>query len=172
MEPEGYSKYAALANTIKIEDITSDEHNQTILQRLKYNDTSLDKLWIYNNECDDIGDSSSDYYAPEDVEELGWLGYYIGQNSNLQELYLYEYGAIHTNMYDSDAEPFFRGLQYNRSIEHLEFNGFNLSEGRLFSMMTSFLKSNSMLHKISVDNNEFGAEGIRQLSLTSNLELQ
>jgi len=165
MDPEGYSKYAALANTIKIEDVTSDEHNQIILQRLKDNDTSLDKLWIYNNECNDIGDNSSDYYVPDHVEELGWLGYYIGQNTNLQELYFYENHAIHTNMYNSDAEPFFRGLKYNRSIKCLDFNGFNLSEGRLFSMMTSFLKSNSMLHKITVEDCEFGVEGARQLSL-------
>ena len=46
----GYN-YAALAGTMKIEDITSDKHNQTILQRLKDNDTSLDKLLI----CEDFG---------------------------------------------------------------------------------------------------------------------
>ena len=32
-----YNKYAAQANTIKIEDITPDKQNQTILQQLKDN---------------------------------------------------------------------------------------------------------------------------------------
>ena len=38
--------YAALADSIKIEDITSNTHNKSILQRLKDNDNSFDKLTI------------------------------------------------------------------------------------------------------------------------------
>ena len=96
--------YAALAGTMKIEDITSDKHNQTILQRLKDNDTSLDKLLI----CEDIeifGEgTTSDYYVPDfdNVEELGWLGYYIGQNSNLQKLHFYD---NQTNVYSLVPNP-------------------------------------------------------------------
>jgi len=156
--------YAALASTIKIEDITSDKHNQSILQRLRDNDTSLDKLWIYNKECDDIGDSSDndDYYAPDHVEELGWLGYYIGQNTTLTRIYFYE--NRHSNMYESER-PFFEGLSCNKTIQSIDFDGFNLSEGRLFSLMTSFLKSNNSLSKIEIENCEFGLEGTRHLSL-------
>ena len=157
--------YAALASTIKIEDITSDEHNQTILQRLKDNDTSLDKLLI----CEDVGmifgeGTTIDYYAPDfdNVEELGWLGYYIGQNTNLNKLYFYE--NRHTNMYDSER-PFFQGLNCNKSIQEIHFDGFDMSEGRLFSMMGPFFKSNDSLSKVEIENCEFGVEGASQLSL-------
>ena len=74
--------FAAQANTIKIEDITSDEHNQIILQRIKDNDTSVNKLYIYSVSCPDtdVGHCNSDnyYYFPDFVyneKELGWLGY-------------------------------------------------------------------------------------------------
>jgi len=43
---EVYNKYAAQANTMKIEDITSRKRNQSILQRLKDNDASFDALII------------------------------------------------------------------------------------------------------------------------------
>ena len=112
--------YAAKADTMKIEDITSDKHNQTILQRLKDNDTSLDKLLI----CEDFGifgeGTTSDYYGPDldNVEELGWLGYYIGQNSNLQKLHFYD---NQTNMFDSERS-FFEGLWSTgldrKSVDH------------------------------------------------------
>ena len=161
--------YAALASTIKIEDITSDEHNQTILQRLKDNDTSLDKLLI----CEDVGmifgeGTTIDYYSPDFdnvIEELGWLGYYIGQNTTLQKLYFYDfYENRHTNMYDSER-PFFQGLDCNKSIQEIHVDNFDLSEGSLFSMMGPFFKSNDSLSKVEIENCEFGVEGIRQLSL-------
>ena len=45
-----YNKYAALADTIKIEKITSDRRKQSILQRVKDNDERFDKLWICSYE--------------------------------------------------------------------------------------------------------------------------
>ena len=153
--------YAALASTIKIEDITSDEHNQTILQRLRDNDTSLHKLLICKN-IGIFGDQDiSDCYAPDDVEELGWLGFYIGQNTMLQKLHFYD---NQTNMFDSER-PFFEGLRCNKSIQEIHVDGLDMSEGRSFSMMVPFFKSNDSLSKIQIGNCEFGEEGARQLSL-------
>ena len=77
-------KYTALANSIKIEDITSKELNREILHKLKNNDESFDKLYIIG---DDSGDG--DDYIPDEGEDIGWLGYYIGQNTKLQELHFY-----------------------------------------------------------------------------------
>ena len=64
-----YKMYAAKADTMKIEDITSDEHNQTILQRLKDNEP-LNELFIYNKDgiVDDNNETSN--YVPNNVEEL------------------------------------------------------------------------------------------------------
>ena len=76
-----YNKYAALADTIKIKDITSCERKQSILQRLKDNDPSFDALWICNE--DQIQDNSD--YDFDNAEELAWLGYYLGQSTNIDE---------------------------------------------------------------------------------------
>ena len=74
--------YAALANTIKIEDITSKELNREILHKLKNNDESFDKLFIM-----DEGTGDNDEYIPDEGEDIRWLGYYIGQNTKLQEFF-------------------------------------------------------------------------------------
>ena len=64
-----YNKYDALASTIKIEDITSDELNQNILRRLKDNDPSFDELWICSPE--QVTDEFS--FCPDNGEDWdGW----------------------------------------------------------------------------------------------------
>ena len=63
-----YNKYAALAGTIKIEDITSCETKRNILKRLKDNDPSFEALWLCReNQIRDHRD-----YDPNSVEELAW----------------------------------------------------------------------------------------------------
>ena len=85
MEEESNNNYAALADTIKIEDITSCEQNQAILYRLKDNDPTLTDLSISL-------DSGSSYYdniyIPRDEKDLGWLGFFIGKNTTLQDLHM------------------------------------------------------------------------------------
>jgi len=73
-------KYAALANTIEIEDITSNKQNQYILHRLKDNDDSINYLYVKDASVyeRDSGKYHMDFdYIPDDGEDLGWLGYYI-----------------------------------------------------------------------------------------------
>ena len=86
-------------------------------------------MCIYS-QSEDIGECNNDnYYAPDfvdNVEELGWLGYYLGRNTNLNVLYLYE---NQTNMYDSG--PFFEGLCCNNTIQKIHLDRFSLLEGRL-----------------------------------------
>ena len=83
--------YAAMANTMKIEDITSDEHNQTILRMLKNNREDFDTLKI---KC--INDDK-DSYAFCWEEDTGWLGYYIGNSTKLRELHFYSNKAFNPN---------------------------------------------------------------------------
>ena len=73
--------YDALASTIKIEDITSDEQNQDIIRQLKENDPNRDLVCI----CDEDDAWSENDYCPVE-EEMGWLGYYIGKNTSLWRL--------------------------------------------------------------------------------------
>ena len=62
-------KYAALADTIKIEDITSNEINQEVLRRLKDNDPSFIKLFILNEKLNGYGEYIPGYgeYIPIDI---------------------------------------------------------------------------------------------------------
>ena len=62
-------------------------------------------------------------------------------------------------MYTSRAEPFFRGLQYNRSIKEVYFDGFTLSYGHFFDMIGMFFKNNDSLLKIQVDDCQFRDKG-------------
>ena len=52
-----YEKYAALADTIKIKDITSNKQNQSILQQLKDNYEAFNELSIES--CENDGQYSS-----------------------------------------------------------------------------------------------------------------
>ena len=79
---EGYN-YDALSSTIKFEDITYFKSNQDILRRLKEND--IDKLWICDEETTD-GDTR-DYIPDNDEDDMGWLGYFIGNNTSLKEFH-------------------------------------------------------------------------------------
>jgi Ran GTPase-activating protein (RanGAP) involved in mRNA processing and transport len=129
-------KYATLASTIKIEDITSKKQNQYILQLRKLN---------------------MDYdYIPDDGEDLGWLGYYIGQNTKLQDLKFYT--AI-------DNESFYKEMSCNKSIQEIQFCHISL-DGRSLQMLTpSFLKNNHCLTRITVDECNIIEGCIPQLSV-------
>ena len=145
--------YAALANTIKIEDITSDEINRDILQKLKYDydDESFDYLYI----MDSSGSSDEDEYIPDEGEDLGWLGYYIGQNTKLQVLNFYK---------TINNESFYKEICRNVSIKEIRFSQISL-DGEVLSMLDPFFQNNHNLTRFTIDECEFGVEGARHLSL-------
>jgi hypothetical protein len=155
-------KYAALANTIKIEDITSNELNREILHKLKNNDESFDELWICKEGegfgTDDYDDHHQHYIPSGAEDELGWLGYYIGQNTMLQTLH---FCKSQNHMYES----FFWGVNRNRSIFTLIISTFDfIEDGEIFYMLGPFVKNNYNLFEFQIESCEFGVEGIRQLS--------
>ena len=153
-----YNKHAALADTIKIEDITSCTRKQSILQRLKDNDESFDKLWIcYRDQIEDHRD-----YSPDSDKELAWLGYFLGQNTNIKELYIpSDLGLFN----DSGRDVFRKGLGNNKSIQEMVLRGFDLHAGQMLRMLDQFLKNNNNLSEIKIEDCPAGAEGVRQLSL-------
>ena len=156
---EEFKKYAAPANTIKIEDITSNIHNQTILHQLKDNDPTLRDLYINVEFNDDYND-----YVPEKDEDMGWLGYYIGSSTMLQTLYFYVVPSFYTAPYNNNVSSFYSCLGHNKTISALVFNC-NLIDGNIFRMLTPFFKNNHSLTTIELDDCEFGIEVVRQFSL-------
>ena len=155
----GDYNYDGLASTKLIEDITSSERNRNILRRIKENDEDMKKLKIYDDWNGWIRiDKRDNNYKPDDGEDVGWLGYYIGHNTFLEELFI-DQSYIFRNL------SFCKGICRNKSIKNITFQGVNLSGGKTFQMMEQFFKNNSSLTEIRVNQCQLGSEGARQLSL-------
>ena len=142
----------------------ADERNQEILRRIKDNDPSFDRLWICSMNYGVFhpsfnGDKDRSYIITgDDIEQLGWLGYYIGQNTSLQELYFFSISITDAN--------FYMGLKHNKSIRKIGFRSDSVDDdGEIFRMLTPFLKDNHNITEFDMDDCDVGAEGIRQLSL-------
>ena len=148
--------YAALA----------DERNQEILRRIKDNDPSFDRLWICSMNYGVFhpsfnGDKDRSYIITgDDIEQLGWLGYYIGQNTSLRELY---FTTISISIHQIYGVKLYKGLNHNKSIQVIAFADSDLLNGQIFGILDQFFTNNN-LTEIRVMYCELGMEGARQLS--------
>ncbi len=104
-----YDALAAVTATVRMKDITSDARNRALLHRIKNNDPSLTELCIGYEDVEDFD------FVIREGDDLGWLGYYIGENEILESLGVF-------NLRDQ-AEKFFIGLQRNKSIKEIELDG-------------------------------------------------
>jgi len=78
-----YDEFAALADTIKLEEITLSKREQDVLRRLRGND--LQQLWICGQ---NYFGSATNAYSPDRSKELACLGYYLGQSTSVKALYV------------------------------------------------------------------------------------
>ena len=147
--------YAALANTINIDDITSDDTNRDVLRSLKNNDPDFEQFCITDERGDD--GPEDDAYYPIDGEDMGWLGYYVGNSIYLREITFFQ--TIDTE------SSFYKEMSCNKSIQEIQFCGIDLLNGKVFHMLNPFLKNNHSLTRITVEESEYGVEDVRQLSL-------
>ena len=148
--------YDALSSTIKFEDITSSKSNQDILRRLKEND--IDTLFICNENTTTEDDRD---YIPfnDEKNDMGWLGYFIGNSTSLKEFYFVTQD-IH------DLETLCGGMHNNRSIMNICFNNCNNRlNGNIFGMLDQFFKNNHKLTKFVVEDCELGTHDVRHLSV-------
>ena len=154
--------YDEQADTIRIEDITTDINNRIVLRRLKNNKYGKEGeanhyLWIQNRHDQEDGFETSTDYVPGGSFDMGWLGYFVGKSNVLRHL------SIRNG---SSLEPFLIGVNHNKSITTLCFNGVNLLEGRSFMMiLDSFFKNNHNLTEITVNNCLLGNDCCRLLAL-------
>ena len=127
-----YQYYDALAETesVRIKDITSTAANRALLHRIKNNDPGLKSLYISTS--DHYGDGDDDnmgIFQVREGDDLGWLGYFIGENEALMSLtfrYLPE---------DRErVEKFFFGVQRNKSIKGVYIFGRGFSSKSLSVM--------------------------------------
>ena len=105
-----YPYDAASAATVRIKDITSCASNRARLHRIKNNDPSLTRLYIAE-------DDEDCFFSVREGDDLGWLGYYVGENETLKSLTIYYLPA------QERIKSFFIGLQRNKSIKTIECLG-------------------------------------------------
>lgn len=160
---EEYNRYDALADTMKIEDITSDKTNAKILRQLKSNDPSFKTMWMYNRQEDNYREDDYDY-SPSSDEEFSWLGYFLGKNTHVREMGI-GFSDSHGRFELNEMKRFSGGLNRNKFIHKISFMRIDLGDGEFLKMLDPFFKNNHNLAEISVDGCEFRAGSARVLSV-------
>ena len=77
----GYAYYREHATDVKSEDITSSERNKNIMQKLRDGDSDFTSL----NILEDDNERDDDFVVRKE-DDLGWLGYFIGESNTLEYL--------------------------------------------------------------------------------------
>ena len=156
---------------MNIEDITTDHDNRRILSRIKRNKEDIQDLYIQNEHEIEIDDDDDEEvidfgYVPEGVQDMGWLGYFVGKNEHLQNLYIRSFEPTSGADAMEALESFLMGVNNNKSIKRLDFDCIDMFfGGRVFTMLEPFFKNNNNLITLNVDECNLGAEGARLLAL-------
>ena len=160
------SVYEAQADTIDVDDITTNSNNRIVMRRIKRNDANDENNELYiQHRHDNYGEDCVNY-VPEGADDMGWLGYFIGKNEHLKKLHMN--GAFTPSSGSSVRdvmEPFLRGISRNKSIQEINFTVMDLLGGEMFTMLSSFIKNNHKLTSIDISNCDFGDEGCRLFAL-------
>ena len=140
---------------IDLEQITSDHHNATVLQRLRDNDPTLKRLRVQNQNYYLDGCVS---FVIREGDDLGWLGYFLGKSEILEALNMSE-EAIDVNR----IGIFIEGLKQNQSIHELRIAMDFGSEG--FRQMSHFFSNNNRLRQLIFYNfDTMGVDSARSIA--------
>lgn len=148
--------YDALVSTTKIEDITSNEYHQYLLRQIKHNNRGCTHLCLSQD-----GDEYE--YLPDNLQDLGWLGYFIGKSTTLEHLTIEE-----INLFDTSGamELFCTEVNRNQSITNITIFGLNPVQTNIFfKTMKSFFQGNNNLTGINFVASELDALACQQISL-------
>ena len=161
--------YDVQAGSIRVEEIATNDDNRSVLNRMKRNNASDNKteyLWIQNHHDAEDGEESLDY-VPEGAYDMGWLGYFVGKNEQLEQLYFRDFEPPSGVSIMEILEPFIRGLNCNKSIWKFNFADMDLLGGRIFTMLGPFFENNPSFIHLSICDCILGDEGWRLLALAT-----
>ena len=158
-----FAAYEAQANSIDINTITNDKINREILHRLRANDPTLTEVGICDLEAreDDASrafhyrgaeaayEETRTYYCPINNIELGWLGFFIGRNTQVVDLRFYCSG-INIEIDGGNYSIFREGMSHNRSIEDLAILGMDMSD-ELICSLEPFIKNSGGITSIAIE---------------------
>jgi len=157
---------------MNIEDITTDDDNRRILSSIKTNkEGNYTELYIQNEHEIEIDEEDDDEvsvdvgYVPEGTKDMGWLGYFVGKNNHLKQLYIRDFEPTSGASVIEVLESFLRGVNNNRSIRALDFTDVDLMGGRVFTILESFFRDNNNLFHFSICDCHLGDDGWRLLAL-------
>eukprot|EP00984_Skeletonema_dohrnii_P023158 scaffold12235_cov78-Skeletonema_dohrnii-CCMP3373.AAC.3 len=148
MERRDFDYYEARARDVILADITSNEDNAEILQRLRRQDTSLKTLNISEHNYYDDNDEGNNWFIVGEGDDLGWLGYFIGKSKYLKYLCIDSWGE------GENIEAFMEGINRNQSIASFEIF---TDEGVSFRNLRPFFRNNNNLARVEL-NFEVGLE--------------
>jgi Ran GTPase-activating protein (RanGAP) involved in mRNA processing and transport len=95
---------------VNLDDITSNEDNAEILEKLRDDDATL--KWITF-----ISDRGGDFdFVIREGDDLGWLGYFLGKSKQLKEICISDLPEKREQI-----DELIDGLTRNQSIEKLQF---------------------------------------------------
>lgn len=150
-------------DALDIYDITSDGVNADILRRMKNNDPDFTQLLVFHKGgWRDYHEYSHIEYSVEDARGMGALGYYVSRCTNLTELTII---LVREEWDVAVIEPFFLGLQNNRSIRTMNFTSESYCPCALSRMLMPFIKGNRNLATFDVCESEMDVEQYRSFSL-------
>jgi len=139
-----YAYYKEHAQDVKLDDITSSERNKNIIQKLRDGDSEFTSLYI----LDDDRNGEDDEFIVLEGDDLGWLGYFIGESKTLKLLRL-----------SCNPPPpigLLEGICRNRSIQSLEVK--NEIADTTFLHLTPFFSNNKNLTTFTLGCDGMGSD--------------
>ena len=107
-----------------------------------------------------VFDDDTDFVV-RDGDDMGWLGYFIGRNTKLQELFIWS--RLEGNSDYSRIDALTQGISLNKSIQKLEIS---TEFGDLFlQRLGPFFRSNSSLIHLLLSEFDLGPESARNLAV-------
>ena len=114
-------------------------------------------IYLLDDSCNPDEAENTYEYIHIKGDDIGWLGYYIGQCTNLHELKLC-YG-------NDDIKNFYREMRCNKLIQKIYFNGGCCIINPVEEEVKCFFQNNHNLTTIYMVDCRMNAEGARQLTL-------
>eukprot|EP00984_Skeletonema_dohrnii_P023207 scaffold12278_cov104-Skeletonema_dohrnii-CCMP3373.AAC.7 len=139
-----YAYYNKHAQDVNLDDITSSERNKNIMQKLRDGDSDFTSLYIGEEERND----EDDEFIVEKSDDLGWLGYFVGESKRL--------GLLHMSCNPSPPVCLLEGICRNRSIQSLEVE--NIIVDATFIHLAPFFGNNSNLTRFMLGCLRMGSD--------------
>lgn len=111
------SYYDEHAQVVQLSAITSCIENATVIQMLQHDDLKDNHLII--KDAIFTHRREENYFAIDEDDDLGWLGYFMGKSETLQKLTLCCWPDEEERV---EAAAFARGIYSNQSIQKLQFD--------------------------------------------------